>query len=716
MKKKSLLLLVLIFLCTYTGLAKPSPGQGTQTLPGGQAYETGPQAIVLYVSHRATVQSAVLFIESLRSFGGQMSRLPVVVMVDQAADLDLTTLSMPRVECHPIDIDPAWRAFPYSRKVHACATAERVLSERFGTLFYLDTEMLVFDAFPDLNLQENRDIALRPVMLLNAVGQSPRDPVDTFWQAVYQDVGVDHTRIPTLRSYVDEQEMRFYINCEAMAVHPKMGLWQSWQQAFVKRLQDTPFMEKACADDPHRIFLHQAVLSALVAARIPMNRIQWLADDTVYSILLHDRLPPLKKRADLTGARLVSYDIQLAGSPEIVTRVPMPRDRRDWIVDHVCSHLCLAPGVYREEGSCNTGLVKTKTGYILIDPSDTGSSSSWLSLRFASHPPKAILLTHAHLDHWDGLKYWPLDDAVPVIIQRDWPVIVDYLQRFEPFFSHRSQAFTGQSTRPRTEKSPLRPTLTFIDEWRGTIDGVDILMRHTPAETPDTSLVCFPQKGLVFTGDTVYSSFPMLGTPRGSLPRMATDYISALNALLAIHPQTVVPGHGQPFSGSEQIQKEITRYRDAIHYVDEAVVEGINTGKDLYTLLSDISLPAEMALPEAYGKVSWAVRALFLNYTGWFNGKIEAMLDTPVNDLFSELADLVGPEKICHLARTALSAGDVPKTLHLSTVLLAREPQNQEMLQIRKEALVLWHKASRNWGESNLIRQEIRRMTHLLSD
>jgi hypothetical protein len=41
-------------------------------------------------------------------------------------------------------------------------------------------------------------------------------------------------------------------------------------------------------------------------------------------------------------------------------------------------------------------------------------------------------------------------------------------------------------------------------------------------------------------------------------------------------------------------------------------------GKDVYTLMREISLPDKLKIGEFHGNVCWAVRAIWREYSGWF--------------------------------------------------------------------------------------------------
>lgn len=701
-KKLFLVLFLVLVCCNINAIAEKEAGMNSPTV------------IVLYVTHPVTVKNAALFIRSIREFGGSMKDTPIYVMNDALAKLDLSLLRLPGVSIFDMDIRPEHRAFPFSRKVHACATAEKLLDGKAATMLYFDTEMLAFSSFAMLQLQKGYDLSLRPVMLLNTVGQSPESPVDGFWKTIYNDAGVDSSNVPTIRAYVDEKDIRFYINCEVMTLRPELGLCRTWQKLFVQRLQDPQFMQTYCNDQLHAIFLHQAVLSAVILTKVPQNKIQWIPEKTIYSVLLHDRLPETKKITTLNTVPIAGYDLEYAHDPALITRVPTDEPYRSWVIDTFCALLQETPGVYREEGDCNTVVVTTKKGYILIDPSKPRGNDSWLALKFAQKAPDAVLFTHAHQDHWSGLQYWKIRENTPIIMHREWEKTMRYLDRFEFFYARRNTAFTGgQWMPPKNLPEPI-PTITFIDTLSKKIAGTPVQLTHTPAETSDTSVIWFPEFKVACIGDTIGQAFPMLGTPRGSLPRFADDYIAAIDTILALQPEVLISGHGPALHGLENITKTLTTHKEAIEYVNHAVIQGINDGKDVYTLIREIKLPKDLQLPEGFGKISWAIRALYQNYTGWYDENPLSLLDEPVSSVYGEITSLCGVDALLDRTEKLLENNDYKSALYCSDIVLHTEPKNSRALELRKKACEALLKQTSNWGESNLLKDEINRIKKIL--
>ena len=51
--------------------------------------------------------------------------------------------------------------------------------------------------------------------------------------------------------------------------------------------------------------------------------------------------------------------------------------------------------------------------------------------------------------------------------------------------------------------------------------------------------------------------------------------------------------------------------RDAMQWVHDRTVEGMEAGKDVYALMREVRLPEHFDVDEGYGKTSWNVRAIW---------------------------------------------------------------------------------------------------------
>ena len=137
-------------------------------------------------------------------------------------------------------------------------------------------------------------------------------------------------------------------------------------------------------------------------------------------------------------------------------------------------------------------------------------------------------------------------------------------------------------------------------------------------------MIWLPERQVLCCGDNYYGCWPNLYAIRGSQYRDIAGWLDSLDEILSYSATYLLPGHTRPLCGKEEVRSVLTGFRDAIRYVLEKTLAGMNEGKDIDTLASEIVLPQEYAslpyLGEYYGCVEWTVRAIFTAYLGWFDG------------------------------------------------------------------------------------------------
>src|SRR5262249_44733725 len=162
--------------------------------------------------------------------------------------------------------------------------------------------------------------------------------------------------------------------------------------------------------------------------------------------------------------------------------------------------------------------------------------------------------------------------------------------RLERFFALRNSAQFA-FPEPKTGEwagnygAKILPTILFDDKYEFTLGGLTFQLFHTPGETPDHLTVWIPQLKAAFTGDNYYESFPNMYPLRGTPPRWALDYVNSLDKGLALNPEIVLPSHGRPLIGAADAARKLKQMRDAILYVHDETVKGMNAGKDVLTLM-----------------------------------------------------------------------------------------------------------------------------------
>jgi glyoxylase-like metal-dependent hydrolase (beta-lactamase superfamily II)/dienelactone hydrolase len=362
--------------------------------------------------------------------------------------------------------------------------------------------------------------------------------------------------------------------------------------------------------------------------------------------------------------------------------------------------------IYQAIGFGNTFLVVTKAGNVVVDTSLAAHAERHHKLLQAvsAGPTRAIILTHGHGDHTGGIRFWKEKDT-QIITQKQHVEFMHYQKRLEGFFTLRNAA---QFARLRPKPQPwagnygarIEPTVLFDDKYEFEVGGLQFQILHTPGETYDHATVWIPQYKAAFVGDNFYRSFPNLYTLRGTQPRWALDYVQSLNKVLALKPEILLPSHGLPVRGNAEIARQLTRYRDAIQYVHDAVVRGMNEGKSVFTLMQEIKLPRELDVGENYGRLSWSVRGVYEGYAGWFDLNPATMYAIPASAVYADVVKAAGgTDAVVRLARERVQGGQAVEALHLTDMALAADPANRAALETRLKALAALQAGCRNANE-----------------
>jgi alkyl sulfatase BDS1-like metallo-beta-lactamase superfamily hydrolase len=371
----------------------------------------------------------------------------------------------------------------------------------------------------------------------------------------------------------------------------------------------------------------------------------------------------------------------------------------------------IGDGIFMSRGVSNSYLISTSDGDVLINTGMPHEGERHRS-RYAavsSGPVRVIVFTQSHMDHIGG---WPAFSGrdVETVVQSNFDAVREYWTSLGPFYSRRSQRLWGSIASTSTSGQAAEfveptPTLRFEDHHAFQVGDLRIELISTPGgETTDSLVVWLPTKRTAFTGNMMGPMFghvPNLYTIRGDKIRSALTFTESVDAVRSLHPEVLVTGHGDPIVGEELIATHLTKLIDAVLFLREATIAGMNQGKDLFSLMAEIVLPPELALGEGHGKVSWNVRAIWEEYAGWFQYRSTTELyHVPPSAVWAELAEMVGGANVLSdAARRHLVAGRPLNALHLLDIALAASPSDREVL--RAKADVVRHLLSAS-GRANL--------------
>ena len=378
-------------------------------------------------------------------------------------------------------------------------------------------------------------------------------------------------------------------------------------------------------------------------------------------------------------------------------------------------------------GIANSIMVEGDDGNIIIDAADSMYEADKIYNLFKqknSNPIKAIIYTHNHGDHTFGTQYY-------LNIQEERPQIIAhedtdfYVQRImgilNPIIATRSTRMFG-TTLPEEElinvgigpnlsvsKSPtgyVKPDLTFRNELKINISGIEMELYHAPGETDDQIFVWLPNHKSLMPGDNVYKTFPNLYTIRGTSHRDVKGWIDSLDHMKTFNPEFLFPSHTKPIIGKEVIQNVLNTYRDAIQFVHDQTIRLMNQGMYPDEIAEKIKLPESIAdspyLKEFYGTVRWSVKSIFNGYLGWFSGNPAELDPLSREEKAKRILNLAGDlDVLIDDLRLAVEKEDMQWALELSDYLIALDSFTKEVKDLRIDALIYEGSRSANPNKRN---------------
>lgn len=659
-------------------------------------------AIMTFVSSKEQERLVKAMIKSIRDNAGEYKNCKIYVLLSDSGGVPGNSLTGNNVGLVKLEIEKSILDFPLAVKAYAASKVEQIVRNEVRTLIWLDPGVIVLNTLESLDLKGDFDVALRPVSLVNNIGLAPGTEPNDYWTPIYKVNKLNHKTVQTIETVVDGVKIQPYFNCEVYSVNPKLGLCNEWAKQLTTLLQDESYQKNTCTTFQRRLFLHQAVLSGVVTSKVKNNRIKTIPLTSSYPFNQHNQLAEGKKASTLNELSSVIFDYAWSRIPTWMNKLTINDPLKSWLFDTYLDYLKLAENLYRIEGSCNSYLVTTGEGSVIIDPAGASVAPEFYKKVLEKYPLKAILLTHAHQDHSDDIAIWRDGKAIPVIAQREFPKHFEYITEFAPLFARKGAIWSRKPIPVGVEAKPdsrNEPTILFADNFKYELGGIHFEMIHTPGETTDHTTIWIPELSAVLVGDNYYEYFINNSTFRGTMIRPIKGYIHALDTALSFKSELFLTGHGTPVETNETIKNTVGKFRDGLKFIYSETVKGINEGKDVYTLMQSIKVPQEYGFAEYFGKVEWTIRGIYQEYVGWFDENPASMYSLPISTIYSDIVDLAGVEALVEKSEQYLTEKQYIKVLHLTEIILSKEPTNQKANSIRHNALESLKANTRNYIE-----------------
>lgn len=380
-----------------------------------------------------------------------------------------------------------------------------------------------------------------------------------------------------------------------------------------------------------------------------------------------------------------------------------------------------APGVWESRGVGNSYLLTTPDGDVLVNAgtlADARRGRDRFS-QISSNPVRFVVLTQSHANQYGGLEIYKTAENT-VIAHRIYPQDREYSEALSAHYRRGSRRIFGGIT-GRTED--LIPTKEVFPDLLIGDDGYSFELGSrrfeliwTPGgETRSALIVWLPDEKIAIVGNLLgplFGNYPNLNTLRGDKPRSAAEFIGSVKKLRELRPHLVLTGH-EAIEGEEHIGRELTRTIDAVQWLLDSTIAGMNEGTELAKLMRELEPPPELKLTEEYGKLAWNVRAIWHEYTGWFDpsrGTTE-LYGVPASSIAPELVELAGGvERLAERAARLVQDGRPLEALHMLDLALAASPDSDLARSAKRDALKLLdaQSSANNLWERRWIAAELR--------
>jgi len=353
-------------------------------------------------------------------------------------------------------------------------------------------------------------------------------------------------------------------------------------------------------------------------------------------------------------------------------------------------------------------------------------------------PVTTLAYTHFHADHTLGAQAFVDKFSIENVISHETTVaeIRDFFGIKRDLISERSLKMFGSILQEKDKTSSsgigikletgidtpgyIKPTITFGDFYSHDLDGLEVQFFHAPGETDDQLFVWIPKYKALMPGDNIYKAFPNIYTIRGTTYRSFKSWYSSLEKMMALEPEILIPSHGTPINGKEEISRVLSNYRDAIKYVHDQMMRNLNSGSSPIEAARKIKLPENLAqdphLFELYGTIEWSARNLFNGYFGWFDGNPTNLYPFTKEEYSEKLLTLIPEEQLISELDKALAEEDSQWALYISDLLIDSGKVSEQILAKKAAALKNLGDSAYNPNAVSFYRSTYAELTNSTSD
>jgi len=238
-----------------------------------------------------------------------------------------------------------------------------------------------------------------------------------------------------------------------------------------------------------------------------------------------------------------------------------------------------------------------------------------------------------------------------------------------------------------------------------TIAGLQVDFTPAPSDANDSMTLWFPELGIC-VNNLIWPALFNIYAIRGEAYRDPRELLTGIDHIAGLKPEHLIATHGPPLSG-EPVSAAIADYRDAIAFIWDQTVRGINQGLRLSALTEQVQLPERFKqsyfTQQLYGLVEHHVRQIHAGLFGWLDEDESHIFPMPEQVRCERLIQgFGGPAAVRSQAQAALTAGDLRWAAELATWLVrdanASASDQQLLAQVMRQMAQRTPSANvRNW-------------------
>ncbi len=304
---------------------------------------------------------------------------------------------------------------------------------------------------------------------------------------------------------------------------------------------------------------------------------------------------------------------------------------------------------------------------------------------------KAAIFTHHHVDHVFAIQKF--DEECK---SKKLPLPKVYSHNLTPEHFDRYVLTNGWNTAINRRQFAIDvdkfnwpteyryPDETYAKETSFKQGKLTFNLHHARGETDDHTWVHIPEEKIIAPGDLFIWAVPNGGNPQ-KVQRYISDWAEALDKMIALEPEILLPGHGFPIYGKERIQEALSTTSKFLKTIETQTVQLMNKGKRLNEIIHTVKIPDELIklpwLRPVYDDPEFLIRMIWRRYGGWWDGEYDRLLPAKRSEESKVWMELVGGIEIvidkalemssqgkdkiaAHLIETAFYADETNESVH----------------------------------------------------